>query len=88
MIIDYFHIISVSIFPNEADAPLLIDSDAVLPCPIPLKCFEFIPRGNPEVLQDFGPVQVQQPSPCLVFNCLEAHYLPVVEKGFRFLASE
>jgi hypothetical protein len=36
VIIDDFDIISVALGPSEADTPLIINSNAHLPCPIPL----------------------------------------------------
>jgi len=35
VIIDDFDIISVALGPSEADTPLIINSNAHLPCPIP-----------------------------------------------------
>src|SRR5215831_3018782 len=40
MIIDYFDIVGVAFGPSEADAPLIIDPNAHLPCPISLQRFE------------------------------------------------
>jgi hypothetical protein len=37
VIIDDFDIISVALGPSEADTPLIINSNAHLPCPIPFR---------------------------------------------------
>jgi hypothetical protein len=39
------------IAPPEADTPLIIDSDTVLPCTITEQTLEAIARRDPEVLQ-------------------------------------
>jgi hypothetical protein len=38
-------------FPSEADAPLVVDSNAVLALAFALQCFEPIPRWDPKVGQ-------------------------------------
>lgn len=42
MVIDDFSVVRVAIFPSEADAPLLINSNAVLSFAISVECFEMI----------------------------------------------
>ena len=37
MIVHNLHVVSVSIFPHEANTPLVIDADAVLPCAFPFQ---------------------------------------------------
>jgi len=39
--------------PDETDAPLVVDADAVLPLAVPFQGFELVPRRNPQVRQ-FG----------------------------------
>ena len=39
-----------SIAPPEADTPLIIDSDTVLPCSITAQMLEPIARRNPKIL--------------------------------------
>jgi len=50
MVIDYFHFIGVVFFPFEADAPLIVDSDAVPAGFIPFKRFEMICRRDSKVV--------------------------------------
>ena len=44
MVVDDFYIVCVAALPDEADAPLIIDSNAVLACPITGELLE--PRGR------------------------------------------
>ena len=42
MVVDDLHIECVTVAPNETDSPLVIDSDAVLTCPITLQFLESV----------------------------------------------
>jgi hypothetical protein len=50
MIIDDFHLFCMPFSPHEADAPLVIDTDAVPLFPIPLQNFQPIRRWQAQVL--------------------------------------
>ena len=45
MIIGDFDVVSISIFPAEADAPVLVDPDAQLAIPVAFKGFQVVGRG-------------------------------------------
>jgi hypothetical protein len=51
VIVNYFNIMGISIFPYEADAPLVIYPDTVLPGPITLEFLKPIGWGNPQGFQ-------------------------------------
>jgi len=51
MIIRYLYPLCAAILPDEADAPLLIDPDAVLPEAIPFQRLQTISRRYREVAQ-------------------------------------
>jgi len=72
MVIDNLNVIRIPVLPDETDTPLIIDPDAVLSKPVPLKSFKYIPWGDSQVFKGSGPVQVQKPSPCLILNSLKA----------------
>lgn len=42
MVVDYFNFVGIAVFPDEADAPLLIDTDAMLSFAISRESFEVI----------------------------------------------
>jgi hypothetical protein len=50
MIVDYLDIIHTVSLPAEADAPLVVDSNAVLAFAIATECFQLIARGMRSVL--------------------------------------
>lgn len=45
MIISDFYFVGVPVPPHKADAPLIVDPNAVLPFAISVETFEVIPRG-------------------------------------------
>jgi hypothetical protein len=42
-------IVGITPSPPEADAPLLVDANAVLVCPVSTEAFQSVSRWNPEV---------------------------------------
>ena len=46
MIVGDFDLVALAIVPHEADAPLVVDPDAVLTRPLPLQGFQAIRRRN------------------------------------------
>src|SRR5262245_49616738 len=57
--------------PFEADPPLLIDSDAVLTCPVALERLKTIARQATQIPQRGGGRKDVQPFPSLTFETLE-----------------
>jgi hypothetical protein len=57
MIIHNLHLFGMAFSPHEADAPLVIDTDAVLSFTIPLQGFQSIRRWQAEVFQPAGRVE-------------------------------
>ena len=54
MVIDDFDLVRVSVAPDEAQSPLVIDPDAVLPGPVTLQGFQTVTRWLPQILKDMG----------------------------------
>jgi hypothetical protein len=50
MIIDNLNLVRVQPIPTEAKAPLVVDSDAVLPSPIPFQGFQPVARRGPQIV--------------------------------------
>lgn len=51
MIVHDFHIVRVALAPAKADAPLVVDPDAVLALAITFQRFQSVCRGNPQVFE-------------------------------------
>jgi len=60
MVIDDLDLVSVSVPPDEADAPLVVDADAVGACPLAFEGFEPVARWHPQVLKPFRLVDSDQ----------------------------
>jgi hypothetical protein len=46
VIIDDLHLVGIAVIPDEADAPLVVDADAVLSFAVALECFESVAGGD------------------------------------------
>jgi hypothetical protein len=60
MVIHDFDIKHLSIFPNKAHAPLVVDAYAPLPLAIGFQRFQPIPRRNTQIVQARCPMHHQQ----------------------------
>ena len=60
MVVHNFHVKCILALPAEADAPLVIDADAVLAVPVTLQRFESITRRGAQIVQPPRLVQQQQ----------------------------
>jgi len=60
VIVDDFDVVSVAIFPNEANAPLTINANAMLALAVASQCFQAVARGSQQVLQRSRTMEVQQ----------------------------
>jgi hypothetical protein len=60
VIVRYFNVVRVPVTPSKANAPLIVDPNAVLASSISLELLESVPRWHPQVLQSLGSVQYQK----------------------------
>lgn len=56
MIVDDLDVVGVAVDPAEADAPLVVDADAVLAGPVAAELLEAIARRDAQVLEVHGTV--------------------------------
>jgi hypothetical protein len=88
MIICYFNIKCVAIFPMEADSPLIIDPDAVLP---PANSFEGlypITGRNPQIVQGPCAMEIKQPPTGNPFDCMKPGHILIFEQLLCFFIPE
>jgi len=64
VIVRYLYVVSVSAPPSKADAPLIVDPNAVLSCAISFELFKSVSWRKPQVFQPFGCVQYEQLLKC------------------------
>jgi len=60
MVIGDLHIMRMALPPNEADAELIVDPNAVLSQPISFQSFQAISRQNGQIRQASGAVEHEQ----------------------------
>jgi hypothetical protein len=60
MIIGDFNFVGIFILPPEAHSIPLVDSYAVLSCPVAPEAFEPVPGGNSEFIKPVDPVQLRE----------------------------
>jgi hypothetical protein len=83
MIIDNFNKPSVSVTPDKADAPLVVDADAVLPGAVAFQSFKPISGRNARILKIHGIVQkFQLPHASALNNLRQPNGFNPVEKVF------
>jgi len=64
MIIHDLNVERIAFRPSEADSPLVVDSNAVLPLPAPRQFLQAIPGWNPQVVELFRSIENQQLPEC------------------------
>ena len=57
MVVDDFHIAGVAVSPHEADAILIIDSDAVLALALAVQSLQPVSGRNVQIIQGYGGMQ-------------------------------
>jgi len=88
MIVDNLNVERASIFPAKADPPSLVDTDAVLTLPSSFQSFEAVAGRCRQVLQNPGPVKIQQLSPRRPLKCLESCHGEIVKEVLGFFVFE
>jgi hypothetical protein len=88
MIIHDFDIVHIAVFPSEANPPLIVDTNAVLPLPVAFQRFELIAGRLPEVLKGSGAMQIEQLAPRLPFKGLKADNTTIIKKSGGVATSE
>jgi hypothetical protein len=71
VIVHNFNVDRIRTGPTEADPPLIIDANAVLPSPAPRKTLKTVPRDRAQIGQRGGGMQVVQLALCCWSESLE-----------------
>jgi hypothetical protein len=58
MVVNDLDVVGVAVSPREADAPLVVDSDAELPRTPPAELLEVIARRHAEIIKDDCRIQL------------------------------
>src|SRR6267154_2335000 len=60
MIINYLNLVGITFMPAKTNAPLFVDSDAVLPSPIPRQLFQTIAGNCSKIFKLFCSIELPQ----------------------------
>ena len=60
MVVHDFNVVSITVAPREADAPLVVDPNAVGPGPVAFQHLQLVPRWHSQILQPLGPMQEEK----------------------------
>ena len=63
MIVRHFDVVGIALLPAEADAPLVIDANAMLASAIARQSFQPIGRWNPQIVQALSDIELYQLAP-------------------------
>lgn len=88
MIVGYFDFMRSVLLPDEANSILIIDSDAVLACPITLECLQPVPRRNLQILEAGAGLDLIQLSQCGSCDCRPFTTLSSLEESLSVLVAE
>jgi hypothetical protein len=88
VIIDDLHFMRFAVTPDKADAPTVVDPDAVLPHPIALESLKMVAGRAAKFLQPTGRMQVQQLAASYPFDGAETRYMLIGKQPSRVRASE
>ena len=68
MVVGNLHVAGVSILPDETDAVLVVDSDAVLPLPRAFQGFQAVAGNRSQIAQSSRLVQMYEPAEGSLFD--------------------
>ena len=89
MIIHDFNVFGFVVRPFEADTPLIVDTNAILPGTIALQLLKVIARRGNQILRIFGIVQVEQLAAGGALNIFRQFCGSIAEEDFLgFVGSE
>jgi len=85
VIVHDLNFVSISLAPNETKAPLVVNSNTVLPLPLAAQGFQTVSRRRRQIAQFRGAVQLPKLAPRDALDSLKAAArLPTVKSpGFR-----
>ncbi len=88
MVVNDLNILGTFRSPHKANAPQIVDTDAVLTPPFSLQSFELIAWWYAQVLQNRGPIKLLQLPQRRAFDIDPATYAPALKEGLGVLALE
>lgn len=88
MIVDDLDIMHIFSIPTKTNAPLVVDSDAMLSLTISRQCFQPISRKDPQVAQFTDLIELNELSVCDAFDVYESVNAGALRKPCGILTIE
>jgi hypothetical protein len=88
VIVDDLYVCGSVWSPDEADTPLLIDTDTVLSLPVIFQRFQPVARWHLQIVKNFRPVQLRKLSESRSLDIHPALYTLAVKEGLGVFALE
>lgn len=88
MIIDDFNILGACFRPAKADAPLIVDTNTVLPGTLALEGLKAVTRRHPQIIDSGGDFELPQLSPSHDSNIHESLGADAFRERFSIRALE
>jgi hypothetical protein len=88
MVIDDLDIVGARSTPAEADTPLVVDADAVLPCTATRQRFQPVAGRSAQVVKASGNLELPQLPACDAGDSLESPNTFAKSEGSRVVASK
>ena len=88
VVIDNFDVVGISVLKAKADAPLVVDPDAIRTTSIALQSFKLISRRRIQGIERTSSVELQQSAPSGSFEINESPNKISSKKPLGILASE
>ena len=88
MVVRYFNVIDIAVFPPKADSPPIIYPDAILSLAIAFHGLKPVARRNSEVLQIPGLMKKQELTSCHPFDRTKARHVLIIEQYLCFDIAE
>jgi len=82
MVIYDLNILCACSFPIKTDAPLIVDTNAVLAGTIAFECFDSISGWYSQIIQPVGNLDLSQLPSCHIFDIHKPPYADSLCKGF------
>jgi hypothetical protein len=74
VIVDYFNMSGISVFPGKTDAPLAVNANAVLTLSVSFQGFQPIRGRNPQVFNGGASMQHFELSECNLLNIIRQSF--------------
>jgi hypothetical protein len=88
MVINDLDVVDISLSPGEANPPLVIDPDTMLPLAVAFQSLKPVAWGDLQVLERFGAVKIQELPPRDSLKASKPQDLQVSKQGFSVPGSK